>query len=271
MEIQNKGFMIYADRGELISDLSKEEAGELLFALMDYAFGGKEPEGLCPVAKTVFRIMKREIDRDYKKYTEKVDMARRAREIRQEKLRAAKADTDINADISVDINADINTDIISENSIDTISENNDGTNYKDKDKANDKDKGNDNDKAKDNAAGGVRGAAQQIIQSLNNAAGTRYRAENEGTRRLIKARLDEGYTKEELISTAEKMCRIWKGTRYEQFLRPETLFGEKFESYLNRPEYTERSAAQDESAATKAEYLRSIEEHMAKTLREYAS
>ena len=259
MEIQNKGFMIYADRGELISDLSKEEAGELLFALMDYAFGGKESEGLCPVAKTVFRIMKREIDRDYKKYTEKVDMARRAREIRQEKLRTAKADTDIN------------TDIISENSIDTISDNNDGTNYKDKDKANDKGKGNDNDKAKDNAAGGVRGAAQQIIQSLNKAAGTRYRAENEGTRRLIKARLDEGYTKEELISTAEKMCRIWKGTRYEQFLRPETLFGERFESYLNRPEYTERPAAQDESAATKAEYLRSIEEHMAKTLREYAS
>ena len=31
----------------------------------------------------------------------------------------------------------------------------------------------------------------------------------------------------------DKQCEKWKGTEWEQYLRPATLFGAKFENYLN--------------------------------------
>ena len=33
----------------------------------------------------------------------------------------------------------------------------------------------------------------------------------------------------------DKKCSEWLGTDMEQYLRPQTLFGTKFESYLNAP------------------------------------
>ena len=36
-----------------------------------------------------------------------------------------------------------------------------------------------------------------------------------------------------------KMVRVWTGTEFEKYIRPETLFGTKFESYLNRMDKTD--------------------------------
>ena len=36
-------------------------------------------------------------------------------------------------------------------------------------------------------------------------------------------------------SVVDKQCAEWLHNEYARFLRPETLFGEKFESYLNAP------------------------------------
>lgn len=55
-------------------------------------------------------------------------------------------------------------------------------------------------------------------------------------RRLIKARFNEGYTKEDFIVVINNMCDRWlNDPKYCEYLQPSTLFGNKFESYLNKP------------------------------------
>lgn len=72
-----------------------------------------------------------------------------------------------------------------------------------------------------------------IIQYLNEKAGTKYKPSSKKTKTCIHARLAEGYSVEDFKTVIDKKCDDWIGTDYEQYLRPETLFGTKFESYLN--------------------------------------
>ena len=53
------------------------------------------------------------------------------------------------------------------------------------------------------------------------------------TRFHIHRLLAEGFQLEDFISVIDKKYQQWKGTRFEQFLRPQTLFGNKFKIYLN--------------------------------------
>ena len=72
-----------------------------------------------------------------------------------------------------------------------------------------------------------------IISYLNQRVGTNYRAASKKTKSCIHARLEEGFTLEDFQTVIDKKATEWIGTEYEQYLRPETLFGTKFESYLN--------------------------------------
>lgn len=77
---------------------------------------------------------------------------------------------------------------------------------------------------------------QDIVSFLNQLAGTNYRASSRKTRDLIKARFNEGYTLEDFKVVIEKKVREWiNDNKFKAYLRPETLFGTKFEGYLNQP------------------------------------
>lgn len=76
---------------------------------------------------------------------------------------------------------------------------------------------------------------ENIIARLNEKAGTHYRPSSKATQGHINARLAEGYTVEDFYTVIDKKCAEWKGGKMEQYLRPETLFGSKFENYLNAP------------------------------------
>ena len=75
---------------------------------------------------------------------------------------------------------------------------------------------------------------KEIVQYLNDKCGTRYRYQTKGTREHINARLKEGYTVDDFKAVIDKKFEEWHGTDMEKFLRPETLFAGKFESYLNQ-------------------------------------
>lgn len=77
-------------------------------------------------------------------------------------------------------------------------------------------------------------ARKEIIDYLNQRAGTNYRANAKKTQKHINARLNEKYTVDDFKKVIDKKCAEWIGTEYEKFLRPETLFGSKFEGYLNQ-------------------------------------
>ena len=72
-----------------------------------------------------------------------------------------------------------------------------------------------------------------IVEYLNQKAGTKYKHTTKKTHSLIHARLSEGFTIDDFKTVIDKKCAEWLGTDMEKFLRPETLFGTKFESYLN--------------------------------------
>lgn len=75
---------------------------------------------------------------------------------------------------------------------------------------------------------------KDIVQYLNDRCGTRYRYQTKGTQEHINARLKEGYTVDDFKTVIDKKFEEWYGTDMEKFLRPETLFAGKFESYLNQ-------------------------------------
>lgn len=73
-----------------------------------------------------------------------------------------------------------------------------------------------------------------IVAYLNERAGTKYRHTTERTRRLIDARFREGFGEEDFRAVIDNRCSAWLGDEdMAQYLRPETLFGTKFEGYLN--------------------------------------
>ena len=75
---------------------------------------------------------------------------------------------------------------------------------------------------------------QEVISYLNLKAGTNYKATTPKTRTLIKARLKEGFTLDDFYAVIDKKVLLWgKDIKMQAYLRPETLFGTKFESYLN--------------------------------------
>ena len=75
-----------------------------------------------------------------------------------------------------------------------------------------------------------------IINYLNSSAKTNFRQSNKKTKTLIKARINEGFTEEDFFRVIDNKVREWSNTEMEKYLRPETLFGTKFEGYLNQKE-----------------------------------
>ena len=70
------------------------------------------------------------------------------------------------------------------------------------------------------------------IDYLNEKTGARYRKDTSQTVRLLKSIL-KSFTLDDIKNVIDKKCEEWKGTEYETYLRPMTLFGSKFENYLN--------------------------------------
>ena len=73
---------------------------------------------------------------------------------------------------------------------------------------------------------------REIVDCLNEVCGTKFRATSEKTRKLINTRFGEEYTVEDFKLVIRHRHQEWAGTRQAEYLRPETLFGPKFEGYL---------------------------------------
>lgn len=74
---------------------------------------------------------------------------------------------------------------------------------------------------------------QEIIGYLNIKCKTNYKHTTGKTQRCINARIREGYTLEDFKKVIDKKYGEWHKSSMKIYLRPETLFGGKFERYLN--------------------------------------
>lgn len=80
-----------------------------------------------------------------------------------------------------------------------------------------------------------------VVDYLNEKTGMKYKASSKDTQKHIHARIEEGYTVEDFKTVIDKKVSEWTGTEWAKFLRPSTLFGTKFESYLNAPTVKRKS------------------------------
>lgn len=75
---------------------------------------------------------------------------------------------------------------------------------------------------------------KEVIDYLNDKIGARYKASSDVSKRLIDARVKEGYKLDDFKQVIDNKVATWaQDQKMSKYLRPQTLFGTKFESYLN--------------------------------------
>ena len=210
-------FVLYTEYMAQIELLNMEQRGELLTAIMNHALGRASPE-LDAVTSMAFSFIRSRMDRDGEKYEKTVEARKEAGKMggrpkangfSEKQTKAKKANG------------------FSEKQT------------KAKKPVYDPDSDCDNDKNNMSPpTSGGRPAYQyaEIIDYLNQKAGTRYKHSSEDTRKHLRARVNDGYTLDDFKAVIDRKVEEWKGTEWEKFLRPSTLFGSKFESYLNQKE-----------------------------------
>lgn len=75
----------------------------------------------------------------------------------------------------------------------------------------------------------------EIISYLNKKTNSNYKATTKKTKELITARWNEGFTLEDFKRVIDLKTEEWlHDHKWNRYLRPETLFGSKFEAYCNQ-------------------------------------
>lgn len=72
-----------------------------------------------------------------------------------------------------------------------------------------------------------------IIQHFNLKCDKSYKLDSDVFVAYIDALLAKGFSEQDMISVIDQKAKEWTNTKYAQYLRPSTLFGDKFEIYLN--------------------------------------
>lgn len=76
----------------------------------------------------------------------------------------------------------------------------------------------------------------QIVDYLNSKLNSQYKPTTKETQRFINARYNEGYNLDDFKTVIDIKVDEWiDRPDMSKFLRPKTLFGTNFESYLNQP------------------------------------
>jgi len=74
---------------------------------------------------------------------------------------------------------------------------------------------------------------KDIITYLNEKSGKRYSYKNAQTKKYINARIKDGYNISDFKKVIDIKCIKWINSSMEDYLRPQTLFSNKFEGYIN--------------------------------------
>ena len=181
-------------------------------ALIDYSEAGEIPE-LDGITQMAFSFIRSQMDRDSEKYESRVTANREngKKGGRPKKPKGNEENpknplvyskTEENPENPIKI---MSNDNVNEKDINTLSAKSDRTEM-----------------------------IRKVVKYLNDKAGKHFKASTENTKKHINARLNEGYSLDDFIAVIDKKVQVWKGDpQMDRYLRPETLFGRKFESYLN--------------------------------------
>lgn len=203
------GFTIYKEYYELITLLTEREQQELLLAITKFMFEDVEPT-LNDKQKKIFNNLRRPLEKSKKRSKcgsitksnenqeeNEIKTKENQKEIKTKSNENQKEnESKTHQDVNVIVNVNDNVDV-NVNKI-TLAE--------------------------------IKG----IIEYLNIKSNSHYKYSTDKTQTLIKARIKDGFTLDDFKIVIDKKCEEWLGTDFEKFLRPETLFSNKFEGYLNQ-------------------------------------
>ena len=187
-------FVFYRSFAEAMKELPDDQKACLIDLICDYALDGIEPTEGTGAVIGMFKLMKPQIDANNKRYENGKKGGRPVTKDKAEQNQTITKTKPNNNQDKTDTEPNVNVNV--------------------------------NDNVNDNIYSAV-------IDHLNDVCGTHYRVSTGKTKRLIKARYEEGFTLQDFFTVIDKKASVWKGTDFEKYLRPETLFGTKFEGYLN--------------------------------------
>ena len=91
---------------------------------------------------------------------------------------------------------------------------------------------------------------REIIDYLNQKAGKNFKHSAAGNKKVIKARWNEGYRLDDFEKVIEVKSAEWlNDSNMNQYLQPSTLFGNKFDQYLNQRKGNSNGAPQKSEEA----------------------
>lgn len=221
MDNGQKGFIVYGDIKATADELTDDQLGQLFRGMIDYFVQGECPR-FTDSLKFAFVPIKQQMDRDADKYVKKC-----------EKMRSnANKRWSGNAIASKSIQLDAN---------DANTNTNKDTNTK-----------TDTDTNTMSAETDAESLAIFLLDYLNEKAGTRYIVGNPELKR-VQSLLDAGYTGNQMRTVIDRKCDEWlTDEKMRTYLRPSTLFGDKFSEYLSAPISLMTERKQDEAKKKKS-------------------
>ena len=217
MSKDQKGFVVYGDIEESLNELTDEQVAKLFRGMVSYFNTGKEPK-FSGLMKMVFIPIRQQMDRDTDKYEKKCE---KNRESIQKYWDKVKADTNeyerIRTNTNVYERIPPNTNVANTNTkTSTTTKTDTGTTTT----------------SSETDAGLL---SYDLIQYLNEKTGSDYKADKANAVR-VQSLLDLGYTPLQLRTVIDKKCDEWMtDEKMRPYLRPSTLFGDKFGEYLAAP------------------------------------
>lgn len=203
------GFTIYKEYYELITLLTEREQQELLLAITKFMFEDVEPT-LNDKQTKIFNNLRRPLEKSKKRSKcgsitksnenqeeNEIETKENQKEIKTKSNESQKENENkTHQDVNVIVNVNDNVDVnVKKISLEEI---------------------------------------KGIVEYLNIKSNSHYKYSTDKTQTLIKARIKDGFTLDDFKIVIDKKCEEWLGTNFEKFLRPETLFSNKFEGYLNQ-------------------------------------
>lgn len=95
----------------------------------------------------------------------------------------------------------------------------------------------------------------KIIDYLNAKTGSSYKSTSTKTQTLIKTRFNERFTEQDFYTVIDNKVTTWlNDPKMNKYLRPETLFGTKFEGYLNEKGGNDGQNSRDNRKDEKPKY-----------------
>ena len=205
MAKEQKGFVVYGDIKESLDELTDEQVATLFRGMVDYHVTGKDPK-FKGVLKFVFIPIKQQMDRNTEKYEKQCERNRANANKRWDGMRVDAVGCGRIRSDAVDANTNTNTNTKTETDTNTTSSETD-----------------------------VSSLSSFLVGYLNEKAGTSYIADKAVIDR-VSYLVRSGYNENQLRTVVDKKCAEWLSDDVmRSYLRPSTLFGDKFGEYLNAP------------------------------------